>query len=89
MTADIRTAIQNELDAAGATAENPVDLLEVGLVLVQQGFEQAEIADALYGMESNGIVHLISGNRVVLLQQSAKARGADSDAPLPKRNSLL
>ncbi|WP_430252436.1 hypothetical protein [Neorhizobium sp. DAR64860/K0K1] len=72
MTADIRTAIQHELGAAGATAENPADLLEVGLVLVQQGFQQGDIADALYEMESNGIVHLISGNRVVLLQRAAK-----------------
>jgi hypothetical protein len=68
MAEDIRVAIQRELLAAGGTPDNPVDLLEIGVTLVQRGFNQVDIADALYGMESNGIVHLISGDRVVLLQ---------------------
>lgn len=68
MAEEIRVAIQRELIAAGGTPDNPINLLEIGVTLVQQGFNQVDIADALYGMEANGIVHLISGDRVVLLK---------------------
>ncbi|MBD8651130.1 hypothetical protein IFT66_08595 [Rhizobium sp. CFBP 13726] len=68
MAEEIRVAIQRELIAAGGTPDNPINLLEIGVTLVQQGFNQVDIAVALYGMEANGIVHLISGDRVVLLK---------------------
>lgn len=64
---DIRQAI---LDAANSKAEpgTPVNLLDIGPVLVlEKGYTELEVADALYAMEEQKVIEMMDGNRIRVL----------------------
>ncbi|MBD9454025.1 hypothetical protein IB244_21170 [Rhizobium sp. RHZ02] len=69
MTQDIRQAI---LDAANSKAERgtPISLLEIGpLLLKDDRYTQDEIVNALYAMESDGLILMLEGNRIQVVRR--------------------
>lgn len=45
----------------------PVNLLRIGTGLVGQGFDQNEIVTALFALKASGMIDVMEGNRVRLL----------------------
>ena len=66
---DLRAAI---VDLAKAKAEpgKPVNLYAIGpTLIVEMGFSQDEIVNALYAMEAEGIIEMPGNNTIVVLQR--------------------
>ncbi len=55
------------------TPEKPLSLYDVGVPLVPRGYTQDELVDALFGLKSQGLIDLISGNRLALKQPLDRA----------------
>ncbi len=47
-----------------ADPAQPISLLEIGPPLVAKGYDQEEIVNALYALQNEGVLSLISGNRL-------------------------
>ncbi|EPE98635.1 hypothetical protein [Rhizobium grahamii] len=66
-TRDIRAAI---IDAANSKAApgTPIDLLDIGpRLVIEMNFTQDEVVNALYAMQSEGDIEMLSGNRIRVL----------------------
>ena len=63
---DVRAAVVDCLRELGEVGE-PISNYLIGVPLVTAGFKELEIADALIALNDQGVVELISDNRVRLL----------------------
>ncbi len=69
---DLRTAI---IDLANAQAEpgQPVNLYSIGPTLIlEMGFPEGDIVNALDAMKSAGVIDLIGDNRIVVIPAASR-----------------
>jgi hypothetical protein len=64
---DCKVAVLEALDAAGCSADTPVDLLRVGPALVGVGYTQDQIVNALDHLAYLKRLEYCGGNRVRLI----------------------
>lgn len=65
---DCKAAVMRELYAAGASADQPIDLYRVGPVLVAAGFTEQAIVNALDSLVYERRLEYAGGNRVRMLK---------------------
>ena len=64
---DLSQAILDVANSKAAPGE-PVNLLDIGPILVtEKGYTELEVADALYAMQEQKVIELLSGNRMRVL----------------------
>lgn len=64
---DLSQAILDVANSKAAPGE-PVSLLDIGPFLVlEKGYTELEVADALYAMQEQKVIELLSGNRMRVL----------------------
>jgi hypothetical protein len=64
----LREALINLLRTLGATPEKTIDLYDIGVPLVRQGFTQDEIVDLLLSLERERFIEPISNNCLRLVR---------------------
>ncbi|SFB59704.1 hypothetical protein SAMN03159496_05589 [Rhizobium sp. NFR07] len=65
---DVTTAIIGRLRDIGAAPGKAVVMYEIGVPLVAAGYNQHEIANALFRLEKDGVIELMMSNALKLLQ---------------------
>jgi len=64
---ELRDAII-ELASAKAEPGKPVNRLEIGpALIVERNFSQDEVVNALFGLQADGVIQMLEGNRIVLV----------------------
>ncbi|EPE98427.1 hypothetical protein [Rhizobium grahamii] len=67
-TAELREAII-ELARAKAEPGQPVNLLDLGPTLVvERNYSQDEVVNALFGLQADGVIQMLEGNRMVIVR---------------------
>lgn len=63
-SSDVRAAILGLLRDLEAEDGRAIDLYDIGVPLIAQGFDQHAIANTLYALDRDGIIALIGSNRL-------------------------
>ncbi|MGR8963711.1 hypothetical protein [Rhizobium leguminosarum] len=61
---DAKLALNDPLRDLKADSEIPISLYDIGGPLVGRGYEQDQVVNALYSLQSDGVIELIPGNRL-------------------------
>jgi hypothetical protein len=64
---EIREALSKLLSELGAFPEIPISLYDIGIPLLDAGFDQHDIVTVLFALHDEKVIQLIDGNRLVLL----------------------
>lgn len=63
----IRESLLKLLGELGAFPEVPISLYDIGIPLLDAGFDQHDIVSVLFALHDENVIKLIDGNRLVLL----------------------
>lgn len=64
---EIREALLRLLTDLAAFPEIPISLYDIGIPLLDAGFNQHDIVSVLFALHDEKIIRLIDGNRLVLV----------------------
>lgn len=62
------TAVLDLLRSIGADTVTPISNLKIGPPLVENGFSESEIADALIRLDKEKVIELVEGNQLRLVK---------------------
>jgi hypothetical protein len=64
---EVREALLKHLSELGAFPGIPISLYDIGIPLLDAGFDQHDIVSVLFALHDEKIIQLIDGNRLVLV----------------------